>query len=82
MSEEIPNLNLDAIGSIDKDALTAAPDTGHRPRILLLYGSLRQRSYSRLVAEESARVLEHLGAEAQLFSPSGLPLPDEEPKSS
>ena len=78
MSEEIPNLNLHTIGSIDEDALTVAADPGHRPRILLLYGSLRQRSYSRLVAEESARVLEHLGAEARLFSPSGLPLPDED----
>ena len=45
MSEEISNLNLHAIGSIDKDALTAETDPGHGPRILLLYGSLRQRSY-------------------------------------
>jgi len=50
----------------------------HKPRILLLYGSLRERSYSRLVIEESARLLEHFGAEAKIFDPKGLPQPDTE----
>lgn len=50
----------------------------HKPRILLLYGSLRERSYSRLVIEESARILEHLGAEVKIYNPSGLPLPDDQ----
>ena len=49
----------------------------HAPRILLLYGSLRARSFSRLMTEEAARVLHRLGAETRTFSPSGLPLPDE-----
>jgi len=49
----------------------------HKPRILLLYGSLRERSYSRLVVEESARLLKHMGAETKIFNPSGLPLPDD-----
>ena len=47
------------------------------PRILLLYGSLRERSYSRLVVEESARLLQYLGCETRVFDPSDLPLPDQ-----
>ncbi|MEL7253874.1 MAG: arsenical resistance protein ArsH [Pseudomonadota bacterium] len=54
----------------------ATPST-HPPRILLLYGSLRDRSYSRLLSEEAARILHHLGAETQSFNPSGLPLTDD-----
>ncbi|MEO0772664.1 MAG: arsenical resistance protein ArsH [Pseudomonadota bacterium] len=54
----------------------ATPST-HPPRILLLYGSLRDRSYSRLLSEEAARILHHLGAETQSYSPSGLPLTDD-----
>lgn len=49
----------------------------HPPRILLLYGSLRERSYSRLVVEEAARILKFLGAEPRIFDPSDLPLPDQ-----
>lgn len=49
---------------------------GHAPRILLLYGSLRERSYSRLLTEEAARLLEAFGAETRIFDPHGLPLPD------
>ena len=48
----------------------------HKPRILLLYGSLRARSFSRLVVEESARILEAMGAEAKIFDPTGLPQTD------
>ena len=48
------------------------------PRFLLLYGSLRERSYSRLVIEESARLLTAMGAEVRIFDPHGLPLPDED----
>ncbi len=50
---------------------------GHPPRILLLYGSLRERSYSRLLVEEAARLLRHFGAEPRIFDPSDLPLPDQ-----
>ena len=55
-----------------------APST-HAPRILLLYGSLRERSFSRLLVEESARLLQAMGAETRVFNPSGLPLPDDAP---
>lgn len=51
----------------------------HKPRILLLYGSLRARSYSRFLALEAARLLEHFGAETKVFDPHGLPLPDDAP---
>ena len=50
--------------------------SAHKPRILLLYGSLRERSFSRLVVEESARILQAMGAETRIFNPQGLPLPD------
>jgi arsenic resistance protein ArsH len=46
----------------------------HAPRILALYGSLRERSYSRLLAEEGARILEALGAEVRWFHPADLPV--------
>lgn len=52
--------------------------SSHKPRILLLYGSLRPRSFSRLVIEECARLLTHMGAEVRIFNPTGLPLPDGE----
>ncbi len=51
----------------------------HPPRILMLYGSLRERSYSRLLTEEGARLLETMGAEVRVFDPTGLPLPDGAP---
>lgn len=47
------------------------------PRILLLYGSLRERSYSRLCVEEAARLLQLFGVETRIFDPSDLPLPDQ-----
>ena len=49
------------------------------PRILLLYGSLRERSFSRLAVEEAARLLQFFGAETRIFDPSELPLPDQIP---
>lgn len=47
------------------------------PRILLLYGSLRQRSFSRHATEEAARLLRFFGAETRIFDPSDLPMPDQ-----
>ena len=62
------------------DALRPTFST-HKPRILILYGSLRTVSYSRLLAQEAARLLEYFGCEVRIFNPEGLPLPDEEPAS-
>ncbi len=50
------------------------------PRILILYGSVRERSYSRFAAEEAGRLLVKMGAEVKMFNPSGLPLPDDAPE--
>ena len=70
--------NLDqSLFSIPKLPETSAPS--HPPRILLLYGSVRERSYSRLASEEAARLLEAMGCETKVFNPSGLPLPDDAP---
>jgi len=76
-----PNLDtaLLAVPSVAR-LQSPAPST-HAPRILLLYGSLRERSYSRLVSEEAARVLHALGAETRTFDPRGLPQPDGAPDS-
>jgi arsenic resistance protein ArsH len=48
----------------------------HKPKVLLLYGSLRERSFSRLLVEEAGRILEFMGADVQIFNPEGLPLFD------
>lgn len=56
------------------------PRLGRRPRVLLLYGSLRVRSYSRFLTFEAARLLEAFGADTRIFDPSGLPLPDDAPE--
>ncbi len=62
----------------DRPALGLGPGDP-APRILLLYGSLRERSFSRLCVEEAARLLRFFGAEPRIFDPSDLPLPDQHP---
>lgn len=74
MSAHLPNLDL----TLFDDGRPAKPGE-HKQRILLLYGSTRERSFSRLLVEEAARLLEHFGAETRIFNPSGLPLPDDVP---
>ncbi|VVM43247.1 arsenical resistance protein ArsH [Pseudomonas fluorescens] len=71
---ELPNLDLNLFDNAKPSQADA-----HKPRILLLYGSTRERSFSRLLVEEAARLLEHFGAETRIFNPSGLPLPDDAP---
>ncbi|MBT5006047.1 MAG: arsenical resistance protein ArsH [Halieaceae bacterium] len=75
--QELPNIVSEHLVSPTVDDLSPAKYFTHPPRILLLYGSLRERSFSRLVVEESARLLEALGCETRIFNPSGLPLPDD-----
>ena len=84
MSEYLPelhNLRADLFQVPDPVLLRAAQPSTHPPRFLLLYGSLRKRSFSRLLAEEAARLLQAMGAEVRIFNPSGLPLPDDAPES-
>ncbi|MBK3405256.1 arsenical resistance protein ArsH [Methylorubrum populi] len=49
----------------------------HAPRFLILYGSLRERSFSRFLAYEAVRLLERMGGEVRIFHAHGLPLPDD-----
>ncbi|MBU2993847.1 arsenical resistance protein ArsH [Octadecabacter sp. 1_MG-2023] len=74
---DTPNVVEDHFRTTDTDRLFASDGLTHAPRILLLYGSLRDRSFSRLMTEEAARILRRLGAETKTFNPSGLPLPDD-----
>ena len=67
---------LDPRYAIERPALDLGPLL-HRPRILLLYGSLRSLSYSRAAVEEAARLLRFFGAEPRIFDPSDLPFPDQ-----
>jgi arsenic resistance protein ArsH len=75
MHHDLPNLDPSLF-----EGLSTALQAGERkPRILLLYGSTRERSFSRLLTEEAARLLQHFGAQTRIFDPSGLPLPDDVP---
>ena len=75
---DTPQLVDTAFQPVQADALFPQERSTHAPRILILYGSLRARSYSRLAAEEAARILEKLGAEVRMFDPRGLPQVDSE----
>lgn len=75
---ELPNLHTDLLEEIDVQNLVAIK-LDQKPRILLLYGSLRERSFSRLLTMEAARLLEAFGAETRIYNPAGLPLPDSSP---
>ena len=74
---DTPQLNEAAFAEIDRNRLLSAKISTHAPRILILYGSLRPRAFSRLTAEEGARILTRLGADVRFFHPSGLPLVDD-----
>lgn len=76
----LPNLAPELVDLPTQEKLGLPTVLGHKPRILLLYGSTRERSFSRLLTEEAARLLEHFGAETRTFNPSGLPLPDDVPE--
>ena len=73
---QTPNIDAYRILPINPKYYACENDDGHPPRILLLYGSLRKRSFSRLLAEECAYILRYLGAETRTFNPQNLPLAD------
>jgi arsenic resistance protein ArsH len=74
-----PALQAEHFAVPTAERLAHAPST-HPPRFLMLYGSLRSRSYSRLATQEAARLLEAMGGEVRIFDPAGLPLPDGAPE--
>ncbi|MYZ49476.1 arsenical resistance protein ArsH [Propylenella binzhouense] len=75
---DLPNIHSGAFEAPTTARLFPEPPA-HPPRILLLYGSLRKRSFSRFQTLEAARLLNAFGAETRIFNPSGLPLPDDAP---
>jgi arsenic resistance protein ArsH len=77
--ETSPNLDESLFDVPTVDKLSEPEQLQHKPRILLLYGSNRERSFSRLLVEEAARILQLMGAETAVFNPTGLPLPDDAP---
>lgn len=81
MQDDLPNADLQLLDLPSEDKLAVESASTHAPRILLLYGSTREKSFSRLLTEEAARLLQHFGAETRIFDPRGLPLPDDAPES-
>ncbi len=77
IGNDLRNVNAQDLKDIAADRLFSPDPAEHPPRILLLYGSLRERSYSRFLALEAERLLKALGAETRIYDPSGLPLPDD-----
>lgn len=76
-TDDLPNIKPDCLDAFDTDSLFPAARSSHPPRILILYGSLRERSFSRFAAEEAGRILTAFGAEVRLFDPHGLPMVDD-----
>jgi arsenic resistance protein ArsH len=76
---DLPNLVGELLTPPDTERLEPLERMAHPPRILLLYGSLRERSFSRFLTLEAERLLRYLGAETRIFDPHGLPLPDSAP---
>jgi arsenical resistance protein ArsH len=72
------------VPTLEKLALSSTHQPSHAPRFLLLYGSLRERSFSRLLTEEAARILQAMGGEVKIFNPKDLPMvgtvPDTHPQ--
>ena len=74
--DDMPALRPELLAPPDLERLEPVTRMDHPPRILLLYGSLRERSYSRLLTLEAERILRLLGAETRVFDPHGLPMTD------
>jgi arsenical resistance protein ArsH len=77
---DLPNVDPALFAKPDGTNFEAVATSTHAPRILLLYGSLRERSFSRLLTFEAQRLLNAFGAETRIFNPEGLPLPDGHPE--
>ncbi len=81
MGKTLPNVDENCFRVPEQQLLRSSQASLHRPRILMLYGSLRERSYSKLLTLEAARLLEAMGAEVKVFDPKDLPQPDGAPDS-
>ncbi|AZM95407.1 arsenical resistance protein ArsH [Vreelandella venusta] len=79
--DDLPNVDSSLFEAPNHATLRLPSSDQPAPKILLLYGSLRERSFSRLAVEEAARLLNAMGANTKIFDPSGLPLPDAEDSS-
>jgi arsenic resistance protein ArsH len=79
MSDEMPALDPSLLRAPTQAELQTPSTSNHPPRFLLLYGSLRSRSFSRLLIEEADRLLRSMGAETRIFDPRGLPQVDDVP---
>jgi arsenic resistance protein ArsH len=75
-SHSLPNVAPSAFRLPEASALHTPVLSTHKPRVLMLYGSARERSYSRFLTFEAQRLLEAFGCETRVFDPRGLPLPD------
>ena len=78
-SDQLPNLDGSCFKFPEQALLSPKQVSTHPPRILMLYGSLRERSYSKLLTLEGVRLLEAMGAEVKVFNPLDLPQPDSVP---
>ena len=78
---ELPALDIAFLDMPTAERLAIRSPSCHRPRFLMLYGSLRERSYSRLLTFEASRLLEAMGGDVKVFDPAGLPMPDGAPDS-
>jgi len=79
-ADDLPNLDAEHFRLPDVAQFSVAGSASHAPRILLLYGSLRERSYSKLATLEAACLLRAMGAQTRVFDPAGLPLADGAPE--
>jgi arsenic resistance protein ArsH len=81
---DLPNIKAELLEIPSIGKLAPVGDLSHPPRILMLYGSLRERSFSRFLTEEAARILQHFGADVKIFDPTELPMvgsvPETHPK--
>ncbi|UGQ48589.1 arsenical resistance protein ArsH [Massilia endophytica] len=80
----LPNINAEQLKTPTVEQLAPEGDLAHPPRILMLYGSLRERSFSRFLTFEAAHILRHFGAEVKIYDPTELPMvgsvPEDHPK--
>jgi arsenic resistance protein ArsH len=76
-TDGLPNLSEARFEAPTADRVSATASVTHAPRFLILYGSLRERSFSRFLAYEAARLLEAMGGEVRIYDAHGLPLPDD-----